>query len=74
MKRLTVRPAVARASQTTPNTERFLMIQSPAQLSPPRNRTLEDIAVRFLNNNAGKIYFGLSVLTLMVVAVKEQWV
>ena len=50
------------------------MIQSPAQLSPPRNRTLEDIAVRFLNNNAGKIYFGLSVLTLMVVAVKEQWV
>jgi hypothetical protein len=50
-----------------------LMIQPQAPWSAPRNRTLEDVAVRFLNDNAGKIYLGLSVLTLMVVAVKEQW-
>ncbi|MFZ9391632.1 MAG: hypothetical protein ACO240_05355 [Burkholderiaceae bacterium] len=49
------------------------MMQPQAQWSPPRNRTLEDVAVRFLNDNAGKIYLGLLVLTLMVVAVKEQW-
>ena len=49
------------------------MIQPQAPWSAPRNRTLEDVAVRFLNDNAGKIYLGLLVLTLMVVAVKEQW-
>jgi len=49
------------------------MMQPQAQWPPRRNRTLEDVAVRFLNDNAGKIYLGLSVLTLMVVAVKEQW-
>ena len=49
------------------------MMQPQAQWSPRGNRTLEDVAVRFLNDNAGKIYLGLSVLSLMVVAVKEQW-
>ena len=49
------------------------MIQPQAQWSPPRNRTLEDVAVRFLNDNARKIYHGLLALTRMVVAVKEQW-
>ena len=49
------------------------MIQPQAQWPAARNRTIEDVAVRFLNDNAGKIYLGLSMLTLLVVAIKEQW-
>ena len=39
-----------------------------------RPKTFEDIGVRFLRDNVGKIYLFLIALSVLVVAVQEQFI
>ena len=46
--------------------------QSPVIQGRPK--TFEDIGVRFLRDNVGKIYLFLIALSALVVAVQEQFI